>query len=113
VFFGLRLLLQFNLFRLAEASLMGVVQFLTGWPVTIILLIVSYLDGTWWLRNLGGWVRGNFPLRSAVLGSGEECQFRVAGGAWSLRCGADLARSAAGALLVDENNTGRVLCVGK
>jgi hypothetical protein len=47
VFFGLRLLLQFNLFRLAEASLMGVVQFLTGWPVTIILLIVSYLDGTW------------------------------------------------------------------
>ena len=54
VFFGLRLLLQFNLFRQAEASLLGIVQFLTGWPATIILLIVSYLYGTRRLRNLGG-----------------------------------------------------------
>ena len=54
VFFGLRLLLQFYLFRQEEASLLGVVQFLTGWPATIILLIVSYLYGTWRLRNLGG-----------------------------------------------------------
>jgi hypothetical protein len=54
VFFGLRLLLQFNLFQEAEASLLGIVQFLTGWPATIILLIASYLYGTWRLRNLGG-----------------------------------------------------------
>jgi hypothetical protein len=54
VFFGLRLLLQFNLFQQEEASLLGVVQFLTGWPATIILLIASYLYGTWRLRNLGG-----------------------------------------------------------
>lgn len=54
VFFGLRLLLQFNLFQEAEASLLGIVQFLTGWPATIVLLIASYLYGTWRLRNLGG-----------------------------------------------------------
>jgi hypothetical protein len=54
VFFGLRLLLQFNLFQEEAASLLGVVQFLTGWPATIILLIISYLYGTWRLRNLGG-----------------------------------------------------------
>jgi hypothetical protein len=54
VFFGLRLLLQFNLFQEEAASLLGVVQLLTGWPATIILLIVSYLYGTWRLRNLGG-----------------------------------------------------------
>jgi hypothetical protein len=54
VFFGLRLLLQFNLFQQAEASLLGVVQFLTGWPATILLLIASYLYGTWRPRNLGG-----------------------------------------------------------
>ena len=54
VFFGLRLLLQFNLFQQEEASLLGVVQFLTGWPATIILLIASSLYGTWRLRNLGG-----------------------------------------------------------
>lgn len=53
-FFGLRLLLQFNLFQQEEASLLGIVQLLTGWPATIILLIASYVYGTWRLRNLGG-----------------------------------------------------------
>ena len=54
IFFGLRLLLQFNLFQQEAASLLGIVQFLTGWPATIILLIFSYLYGTWRLGNLGG-----------------------------------------------------------
>ena len=54
VFFGLRLALQFNLLQAGAASQLGVVQFLTGWPATIILLIASYLYGTWRLRNLGG-----------------------------------------------------------
>ena len=54
VFYGLRLLLQFNLFQQEAASLLGIVQFLTGWPATILLLVASYLYGTWRLRNLGG-----------------------------------------------------------
>ena len=54
IFFGLRLLLQFNLFQQEAASLLGIVQFLTGWPATIILLIASYIYGTWRLGNLGG-----------------------------------------------------------
>jgi hypothetical protein len=54
VFFGLRLLLQFNLFQQEAAGLLAVVQLLTGWPATIVLLIVSYLYGTWRLGNLGG-----------------------------------------------------------
>jgi hypothetical protein len=54
VFFGLRLLLQVNLFQGEAASLLGVVQLLTGWPATILLLIASYLYGTWRIRNLGG-----------------------------------------------------------
>jgi hypothetical protein len=53
-FFGLRLLLQLSLFQQEAASLLGIVQFLTGWPATIILLILSYLYGTWRLRKLGG-----------------------------------------------------------
>ena len=32
----------------------GYVQLLTGWPATILLLIASYLYGTWRLRKLGG-----------------------------------------------------------
>jgi hypothetical protein len=54
VFFGLRLLLQFSLFQEEAASLLGIVQFLTGWPATIVLLIISYLYGTWRLGTLGG-----------------------------------------------------------
>jgi hypothetical protein len=54
VFFGLRLLLQFNLFQEEAASLLAVVNVVTGWPATIILLVVSYLYGTWRLGNLGG-----------------------------------------------------------
>ncbi len=54
VVFGLRLLLQLNLFQGEQTSQLGLIQVLTGWPVTIALLVVSYLYGTWRLRNLGG-----------------------------------------------------------
>lgn len=52
--FGLRLLLQVSLFQNEEVAGLAVVQVLTGWPVTIALLIVSYLYGTWRLRRLRG-----------------------------------------------------------
>jgi hypothetical protein len=53
-FFGLRLFLQFNLFQQEATGLLAVVQLATGWPATIVLLVISYLYGTWRLRNLGG-----------------------------------------------------------
>jgi len=54
IFFGLRLLLQLNLFQGNSATLLGLVQIVLGWPATIVLLICSYLYGTWRLRKLGG-----------------------------------------------------------
>lgn len=54
LFFGLRFLLQLNLFQDAAAGLLAVVDLLTGWPATIILLVLSYLYGTWRLRTLSG-----------------------------------------------------------
>jgi hypothetical protein len=54
VFFALRLALQLSLFREQAAGLLAVVNVLTGWPATIFLLVVSYLYGTWRLRNLRG-----------------------------------------------------------
>jgi hypothetical protein len=54
VYFGLRFLLQLNLFQGEQTGLLALVQLATGWPATIVLLIVSYLYGTWRLRNLGG-----------------------------------------------------------
>ena len=54
VLLGLRLLLQLNLFQEQAAGLLVVVQLLTGWPATILLLVISYLYVTWRLRTLGG-----------------------------------------------------------
>jgi hypothetical protein len=53
-YFGLRFVLQLTLFQGEETGLLALVQLLTGWPATIILLIVSYLYGTWRLQNLAG-----------------------------------------------------------
>jgi len=54
VFFGMRTLVQFNLFQQQAAGTLGVIQLLTGWPALIILLVLSYLYGMWRLNNLQG-----------------------------------------------------------
>lgn len=54
IFFALRLFWQVTLFRGNDIGQLALVNTLSGWPATIILLIVSYLYGTWRLANLGG-----------------------------------------------------------
>lgn len=54
VFFGLRLALKWILFQETEATIAGILNVVMGWPATILLLVLSYLYGTWRLRNLGG-----------------------------------------------------------
>ena len=54
IYFGLRLLLQLNLFQDASANLLAIFNLILGWPATVLLLIVTYLYGTWRLQNLGG-----------------------------------------------------------
>ncbi|MBN1641104.1 MAG: DUF3159 domain-containing protein [Anaerolineae bacterium] len=54
LFFALRLALQWALLRRAGAGILGIVQVLSGWPATIVLLVLSYLYGTWRLRQLRG-----------------------------------------------------------
>jgi len=53
-FFAARLLLQLALFQSQAADLLAFIQALTGWPTTIVLLVFSYLYGTWRLGHLGG-----------------------------------------------------------
>jgi hypothetical protein len=53
-YFSLRLLLQFSLFQEEAAALLGIINLLTGWPGTIVLLLISYLYGLWRLQQLGG-----------------------------------------------------------
>ena len=54
VFFAARLLWQLSLFQAKAASQLAFVNALLGWPALIILLVLSYLYGTWRLGKLNG-----------------------------------------------------------
>ncbi len=54
IFFAARLFLQFSLFENSNVNSLAITNFVTGWPATILLLIFSYLYGTWRLAQLRG-----------------------------------------------------------
>lgn len=54
VFFALRLALQWLLYRQGDVAVLGVLSIVMGWPMTVVLLVVSYLYGTWRLQHLEG-----------------------------------------------------------
>jgi hypothetical protein len=54
LFFALRLAIQWFLFQEAEAAILGLLNLMMGWPATIVLLVLSYLYGTWRLQSLDG-----------------------------------------------------------
>jgi hypothetical protein len=54
VFFAARLFLQFSFFQNENVNSLAVTNFITGWPATILLLVFSYLYGTWRLAKLSG-----------------------------------------------------------
>lgn len=53
-FFTLRLVWQVALFQGNDLSQLALVNALMGWPAILLLLIASYLYGTWRLAQLGG-----------------------------------------------------------
>ena len=54
IFFAARLFWQFSLYQAQAASELAFVNTLLGWPAMIVLLVLSYLYGTWRLGNLHG-----------------------------------------------------------
>ena len=54
VFFALRLALQVVLFLEGDAGTLAWANTLLGWPVTILVLVASYIYGIWRLQKLGG-----------------------------------------------------------
>lgn len=75
VFFALRLLIKWLLFRAEQATVLGVLSVLMGWPATILLLILSYLYGTWRLQNLGGPSVEEFTEGAAPPWEGQQRGF--------------------------------------
>ena len=53
-FFALRLIIQIILFRTGDAVRLGWTSTLLGWPVTVLVLVFSYIYGIWRLHSLGG-----------------------------------------------------------
>ena len=53
-FIGARLAAQYALYQQGNASLLGWANVLLGWPVTVVVLVISYLYGIWRLAKLGG-----------------------------------------------------------
>ncbi len=54
LFFAAKFLLQLSLFQDANTDMLAMSTLITGWPATTLLLILTYLYGTWRLGNLGG-----------------------------------------------------------
>jgi hypothetical protein len=54
IYFLLRVILQLNLFQEQQVARLAGLNLVLGWPATVMLLIVSYLYGTWRLRQLAG-----------------------------------------------------------
>lgn len=53
-FIAARLAAQYTLYQQGNVSLLGWANVLLGWPVTIVVLVISYLYGIWRLAKLGG-----------------------------------------------------------
>ncbi|MBG0770671.1 MAG: DUF3159 domain-containing protein [Anaerolineaceae bacterium] len=54
VFFLSRLLLQLTLFFRGQIGALAWMESLLGWPITLLILVGSYVYGVWRLRQLGG-----------------------------------------------------------
>ena len=54
ILFAIRLTIQLLLFRAGDATRLVWANTLLGWPVTISVLILSYIYGIWRLKKLGG-----------------------------------------------------------
>lgn len=53
-FIAARLTAQYLLYQRGDVGLLGWSTILLGWPVTIVVLVISYLYGVWRLAKLGG-----------------------------------------------------------
>ena len=53
-FIAARLMAQYYLYQQGNVSLLGLANIVLGWPVTIFVLVISYLYGIWRLAKLEG-----------------------------------------------------------
>ncbi len=74
-FFGARSYLQWALVEDGSLVTLTAARLLTGWPATIVLLVLSYLYGTWRLRRLAGPSVEEFRTRALPPWEGQQRGF--------------------------------------
>lgn len=75
LFFGAKFWWQLTLYRGGDAENLAWIQSLTGFPALVILLVVTYLYGTWRLRNLHGPSVEEFKNNLPAPWSGQQRGF--------------------------------------
>ncbi len=75
VFFFLQAALQWSLVIRQDVALTAVSSLLSGWPATAVLLVLTYLYGTWRLARLGGPSVAEYKEGTAPPWSGQQRGF--------------------------------------
>lgn len=75
LYFALKLFWQVTLFQNNAVNQLAFVNALTGWPATVLLLVASYLYGTWRLARLGGPSVEEFRIGAPAPWSGQRRGF--------------------------------------
>jgi uncharacterized membrane protein len=75
VYFLAQALLQLSVFQLREAAYLAALGLFTGWPATVVLLILTYLYGTWRLARLAGPSVDEFRTQAAPPWTGQRRGF--------------------------------------
>ena len=75
IIFGLRLWLQVILFQAEDPEAFATLTVLGGRPTTIVLLVLSYLYGTWRLSHLGGPSVEEFQAGAEAPWQGQKRDF--------------------------------------
>jgi hypothetical protein len=74
-FIAARLIVQYALYQQKNVSLLGWANVLLGWPITIVVLVLSYLYGIWRLAKLRGPSVGEFLAHQPAPWKGQRKGF--------------------------------------
>lgn len=74
-YFLAQALLQLSVFQLREASYLAALGLFTGWPATVVLLVLTYLYGTWRLARLAGPSVDEFRTQASPPWTGQQRGF--------------------------------------
>jgi hypothetical protein len=75
VYFLAQALIQLSVFQLRDAAYLAALGLFTGWPATVVLLILTYLYGTWRLPRLAGPSVDEFRTQAAPPWTGQRRGF--------------------------------------